>query len=242
MCIKHPWCLPHFIILLLNVQESSRQIRNLVWRKGAQLPFALEFFNCTTVGHGDTAYFSQSNQVYSYSLTEDKWTELTSCQREQFGLAIVNNRLTAIGGCPVCGGPATNTLLSLTPDSSKMKWEELLPSMPKHQRRPLAVTTPSHDLVVAGRYSTVIDILDLSTLQWSSARGVPAPWSSYSSMASCGKYLYLSVRGSIFYCSMDQLMKSCSPSSISLLAFLYGLDWWTLLYQQILWSLWGDMC
>ena len=141
----------------MNLQESSRQIRNLVWRKGAQLPFTLKFFNRTTVGHGDAAYFSQFNRVYSYSLTEDRWTELKSCPRKEFGLAIVNNRLTAIGGCPVGGGPATNTLLSLTHDSSEIKWEELFPSMPSPRRQPLAVTTPSH-LVVTGRYSTVIDI------------------------------------------------------------------------------------
>ena len=152
--------------------------------------------------------------MYSYSLTEDKWTELKSCQREEFGLAIVNNRLTVIGGCPVGVGPATNTLLSLTQDSSEMKWEELLPSMPVCQQSPLAVTTPSH-LVVARRYSNVIDILDLSTLQWSSTQGlhVPVPWSVC--ITFCGKHLYLCNGDSIFSYSMENLVKSCSPSSIT---------------------------
>ena len=152
--------------------------------------------------------------MYSYSLTEDKWTELKSCQREEFGLAIVNNRLTAIGGCPVGGGPATNTLLSLTQDSSEIKWEELFPSMSTPQQQPLAVTTPFH-LVVAGRYSSLMDILDLSTLQWSSALGMPAPWSSYISMTFCGKHLYFSSIDLMFSCSMEKLVKSCSPSSIT---------------------------
>ena len=198
------------------MQETSRQIRYFVWKQGAQPIFALHFaiFDSTTPGH-DTAYFSQSNHVYSYSLTEDKWTELKSCQRVAFSLAIVNNKLTAIGGCPVGGGPATNTLLSLTQDSSEMKWEKLLPSMPRPQRRPLAITTPSH-LVVVGRFvfREAIDILDLGTLQWSSApvTMLPVP---FSSMTFSSKHLYLSSLDLIFSCSMENLVKSCSPSSIT---------------------------
>ena len=139
------------------------------------------------------------------------------CLEKRCSCSTTINRLTVIGGCPVGGGPATNTLLSLTQDSSEMKWEELLPSMPRPQRRPLTITTPSH-LVVARRYSNVIDILDLSTLQWSSTQGlrVPVPWSACSnSFTFCGKHLYLYNGDSIFSYSMENLVKSCSPSSIT---------------------------
>ena len=38
------------------------------------------------VVHGDTAYFSEGNSVYSYDVAEDDWTELLCIEYKFFGL------------------------------------------------------------------------------------------------------------------------------------------------------------
>ena len=142
----------------------------LTWRQGTPAPQAMWFYWGSAVVHGNTAFFSQHYNVYSYIVPEDKWTKLPQCECESFCVAVVNDKLTAIGG--YCAGAATNTLLCLSGSSLEMKWENVLPPMPTNRVRPAAVTTPTH-LVVAGGYNydgplATVEALNLNTLQWSS--------------------------------------------------------------------------
>ena len=200
------------------MQESLRQYPILVWRQGAQPPPNMIDPLGATVGVYNTAYFfgSDYHVMYSYSLSEDKWTELESCQRRGCGLAVVNNKLTAIGGSRVGDASATNSLFSATEDSSEFKWRELLPRMPTRRRRPLAITTTSHLVVAGGNISSRpdMDILDLSTLQWSSVNDLPVSLTFKSHMSFYSGRLYLSTFGSMFSCSFERLVKSCDPSSV----------------------------
>ena len=169
--------------------------------------------------HDNTAYFSSGRDVYSYTISEDKWSKLKPCSYEDFSMAVVNNKLTTIGGWD--DSSATNILLSLAGSSSILtKWKKLLPPMPTKRVNPAAVTTPTH-LVVAGGSPrrigsaglSTVEVLNLHTLQWASASSSPEAL-VYPSMTLCGEHVYLSgYNKTIFSCSVEELIKSCKPAS-----------------------------
>ena len=63
------------------------------------------------LANGNIAYFSALENVYSFELP-DKWTKLQQCPHKSFGLAVINEQLTAIGGMNESWN-ITNILLSL---------------------------------------------------------------------------------------------------------------------------------
>ena len=169
--------------------------------------------------HGNMAYFSRDgHNVYSYTLSQDKWTKQKQCKYRSFSMAVVNNQLTTIGGRQRGDDAATNTLLCLSRSSSEMKWEELLPPMPTARIWSAAVTTPTHLIVAGGRTRlhgdplSVVETLDTNTLQWSSVSSSPEAL-SYPNMTLCNGQLYLSEHSKIFSCSVEELLKSRKPAS-----------------------------
>ena len=186
----------------------------LTWRRGTPAP---EWMSDAAVVHGNTAYFSQYNSVYSYTLSQDKWTQLKQCEYDDFSMAVVNNQLTTIGGDDD-DDTATNTLLSLIRSSSEMKWEELLPPMPTARIWSAAVTTPTHLIVAGGETGlggdalSVVETLDTNTLQWSSVSSSPKALRN-PNMTLCNGQLYLSEHSKIFSCSVRELLKSRKPAS-----------------------------
>ena len=167
----------------------------------------------TAVVHNETVYISRFERVFAFSIIEDKWTELEPSRYPEFCMAVVRDILTAIGGCHK-DGFGTNHLLCL----AGAKWEEVLPPMLTKRVRAAAVTTPNH-LVVAGGRSKFgsgalcgVEILDLDSLQWSSASSSPEAL-QYPHMTLCGEDLYLSEHNTIFSCSVEELLKSCKPAS-----------------------------
>ena len=199
--------------------QSAEQVSTgpvkLTWRRGTPAP-EMGMWGAAVV-HGNTAYFSQDYSVYSYTLSQDKWTRLKQCKYLYFSMAVVNNQLTTIGG-QSGDGTATNTVLSLSRSSSEMKWEEFLPPMPTARRWSAAVTTPTH-LIVAGGMTgsgaaalSVVETLDTNTLQWSSVSSSPEVL-LHPSMTLCNGQLYLSQHSKIFSCSVEELLKSRKPAS-----------------------------
>ena len=198
--------------------QSAEQVSTgpvkLTWRRGTPAP---EREMCgAAVVHGNTAYFSEANSVYSYTLSQDKWTQLKHCKYLYFSMAVVNNQLTTIGGQR--GGTATNTLLCLSRSSSEMKWEELLPPMPTPRICSAAVTTPTHLIVAGGQTGivgdtlSVVETLNTNTLQWSSVSSLPEAL-RYPNMTLCNGQLYLLEDSKIFSCSVEELLQSRKPSS-----------------------------
>ena len=166
--------------------------------------------------HGYTAYFSRYYNVYSYTISQDKWTKLEQCGYEFFSMAVVNNQLTTIGGQRDEGYIITNTLLCFKSSSSGTKWEQVLPPMPTARRNTAAVTTPTHLIVAGGSEdyfeSPIVEALNTHTLQWSSVSSTPKGL-EYPNMTLSNGQLYLSEGSTIFSCSVNELLKSCNPAS-----------------------------
>ena len=160
------------------------------------------------VVHGSTAYFSEGNNVYSYTIPENKWTKLPECKYRCFGLAVVVGTLTTIGGRDRYR-TITNALVSL----SKNSWEEFLPPMRTKRTYPAAVTTPTHLVIAGGRSSleselAKVEVLNTETFQWSRVSSLPAAASS-PQMTVCGGCIYSAkLDGNTFSCSVESLLKS----------------------------------
>ena len=167
------------------------------------------------VVHDNTAYFSQDSNVYSYTLAKDEWIELQPCDYDRFGMAVVNDKVTTIGGHR--DGRATNSLLCL--EGQGTKWQELLPQMPTARLWAATVTTFTHLIVAGGRTGaglgetlSTVELLDTHTLQWSTARNSPEAL-QYPHLSLCDEHLYLSEHYTIFSCSVEELVESCKPAS-----------------------------
>ena len=164
---------------------------------------------------GNIAYFSAIYNVYSFELP-DKWTKLQQCPHKSFGLAVINKQLTAIGGRVDESWNSTNILLSLQHGMLWSEWEQFLPPMPTARVRPASVTTPTHLVVVGGKTSlysygaplSTVEVMDIETLQWSTASGLPQVF-GYPKITLCDEHLYLSDnKNTLFSCSMEELLQS----------------------------------
>lgn len=186
----------------------------LAWRPGPPAPEGMTSYCGSAVVDGSTAYFSSGHSVYSYSVLRDKWAKLPLSRHQYFAIAVVNGKLTTIGG-ESKQWRVTNELLSL----SERSWKELLPRMPSNQIRPAAATTPKYLVVAGGKLAnhgslqTTVMILNLETLQWSRARRLPEAVGS-PQMTLLGTQLYLiQHNNSTLSCSVEDLLKSTDSSN-----------------------------
>ena len=177
----------------------------------------------TAVAHGNIAYFSHDHSVYSYEVIPDKWTILQPCKHLYFGMAVVRDRLTAIGGCqvPVFSNTEIRSLLSFLP--SENSWVEVLPPMTSGRVRPATVATHSHLVVAGGEVFSdgaskvpisKVEVLDTETLQWYTAQSLPPSAAAYyPQMALCAGRLYFVNKSALFSCSLEHLVRSCKHNS-----------------------------
>ena len=199
-------------------EPTSADPVKLTWRQGKSAPKGMHSSSGAAVAHGNKAYFSNGHDVYSYTVPEDKWTRLQPNPYKHFGLTVIKDQLTTIGGyspLPHGHGSPTNSLLDL----SGNEWEEHLPPMPTSRMFPAAATTPTHLVVAGGRSKllggvlSTVEVLKTETSQWSTASHVPREM-GFPEITLCDGCFYLSqTDGTIFSCSVTDLLQSCDPSS-----------------------------
>ena len=176
------------------VPVVQRNITQLRWEKGKRAPDTMG--RGAAVVEGNTVYISPylSNEVYSCHVIseEQQWSTLASHQYRDFSLVLINGLLTSVGGYSV-SGHYTNSLLSLTGEGRKRLWSEVFPAMPTPRSRTTSVTT-EQALIVAGghskQYLDTVEVMDISSQQWSTASRLPQPFDSMSATI-CGDQLYL---------------------------------------------------
>ena len=190
----------------------------------------------SAVVHGSSSVsFSFGSKMFSYTFPtgewHDEWYELAAPSKyTDFTLAVVRDKLTAVGGWQSSLSRdvvATNTLLCLyRSGSGTVEWGEIFPPMPTARAQPAVVTTSTHLIVACGVARTlgpynmtiraplsVIEIMDIVSLQWFSANNSPQPMQPCC-MTVCDGFVYLSEHNTIFSCPLDELLKSCkSPST-----------------------------
>ncbi len=158
------------------------------------------------------------NLVYSYTLSTNKWIMLPECTQSCFAMAIVQEKLVAVGGYvgkKKTDATTTNTLVGLTPVKV---WDDILPPMPTKRASPAVAVTSKQLIVIGGKISppfvldgglNTVEVLDLTFLQWTTACPLPN-MIDYPQMVLCEKSFYVSNINdrTVCMCSEADLIRS----------------------------------
>ena len=194
----HTQCLPS--------TNSGEGVISLNWTQGRKAPCVLR--KCTdAVVDGSVTYFNPggTKKIYAYNSNTDTWSQLPDCYRHYTTLAIVNGRLTTIGGSN------SDELFSL--DLTGRSWTRILPPMYTKRHWAVAVTT-GRALIVAGGDGLMVlrtvEIMNTDTRRWSTAADLPQAM-YLASATVCGDHIYMSTSKSVITCSLPALLQSCRP-------------------------------
>ena len=195
----------------------------LTWETHRNAPWRME--RGAAVAHGSVGYFSSlgSCDVFAYDSEKDDWSKLPECPQRDFGLAVINNLLTAVGGEPSgrFSGDYTNRLVSF----NGSKWVTIFPPMPT-KRCWLAVISAQNYLIAAGggvgiaETLSTVEVMNSAIREWYTAASLPEPVYKMSATV-CGGRLYLlggldknyTPTCAVFTCTLDSLLHSCHPPS-----------------------------
>ena len=162
---------------------------------------------------GQFAYFTPhgSTSVYRYEWRGEKWEELPSYPYRNFGLVIIDGKLTAVGGRD--GFRYTNTLLTLR----QKKWVKEYPPMNTSCSSPAVVGTSDGEyLIVIGGYvggdrTATVELFQVKSRRWYKLTDLPQPLNNPSATI-CGDQLNVIGLGANGYsCSLQALPSSDQP-------------------------------
>ena len=160
--------------------------------------------------HKDTVYVSRHFNIYSYLVTTDEWEQLPASAYQSFSMAVLENRLTTIGGISR-DQKRTNCLYSLVRNRSTKEWEELYPPLPTHRICAATLTTPTHLIVAGGRDRgelCTIEVMSKENYQWLQAVNLPEPMGTLQ-MVLCAGQVYICMQQALYSQSLEKLLQSC---------------------------------
>ena len=202
----------------------------LTWKKCRNAP--CEMSRGAAVAHGSVGYFSSgySCDVFAYESEEDDWSQLPECPQNSFGLAVINNLLTAVGGEPngLLSEDATKRLVSF----NGSKWVTVFPPMLTKRERPAVISVQNYLIAAGGvlfaggikgderRALSTVEVLNIATRKWYTAASLPEPVSDMSATVCRGRLYLLGGKDSrhystcaVYTCTLDSLLHSCHPPS-----------------------------
>ena len=163
---------------------------------------------------GQFAYFTPhySTSVYRYECRGEKWEDLPSCPHWNFGLVIIDGKLTAVGGFD--GSRRTNKLLTLR----RRKWVEEYPPMNTACSSPAVVSTSDGEylIVIGGHvvsWTATVELFQVKSRRWYKLTHLPQPLPCPSATI-CGDQLNVIGRDANangYLCSLQALPSSDQP-------------------------------
>ena len=161
------------------------------------------------VGGGVSPDKDTTQQVYRYSLKEDKWNVLPIPQ-QYYGIPqVIDGKLTLFGGRDMTSGKVTNRVATFHSDDNK--WHSDYPDMLVPRTRP-AVVAHQHDVIVAGGKDTSvvlddIEVLNITECQWKKLSiHLPKPMWGISATASKRFFYIVGYNGVDDHCYKDGYM------------------------------------
>ena len=159
-----------------------------------------------------------SRDVYAYNSEKDDWSKLPDCPQENFGLAVINNFLTAVGG--MSSGLFTKDFTNRLVSFNGSKWVKIFPPMPT-KRGYLAVISAQNYLIAAGglgvEYNVLstVEVMNIATQEWYTAASLPERVYHMSATVCRGRLYLLGdyPTRAVFTCTLDSLLHSCHPPS-----------------------------
>ena len=177
---------------------------------------------------GQFAYLTPdySTSVYRYKWRGEKWEELPSCPYFNFGLVVIDGKLTAVGGLDDDNDTScTNKLLTLRQE----KWVEEYPPMNTGRSSPAVVSTSDGEYFIviggyvggrAGYQTATVELFPVKSRRWYKLTDLPQPL-PLPSATICGDQLNVIGNAANGYsCSLQAL-----PSSDQLITSPLTLSW-----------------
>ena len=192
----------HVISPQLTVQCHSQKNAPCVMRRGSAVTDQMMTY-CIS---------RDSNSLYRYTMTEDKWEELPRCPYRNFGLVVIDSGLTAVGGWD---GSYTNKLFTLR----QSQWVEEYPPINTARSYPAVVSTSDggHMNVIAiggyggGGWIDAVELFHTGRRSWSRLTSLPEPL-ALPSATICGNQLHvIGNNGDGYSCSLQALLSSNQP-------------------------------
>ena len=193
----------------------------LTWETRRNAPWRMR--RGAAAAHGSVGYFSSvySHDVFAYNSEKDDWSELPECPQRDFGLAVINNLLTAVGGEPSGLFSYTNRLVSF----NGSKWVTIFPPMPTKRCWPAVISAQNYLIAAGGvrgvaKTLSTVEVMNTATREWYTAASLPEPV-CWMSATVCGGRLYLlggldkyiNPTQVVFTCTLDSLLHSCHQPS-----------------------------
>lgn len=218
---------------VVTLPSTDDNPASLLWRAcpslecGVVRPHLVTLGNVVYVGGGNTRSLEMSRRVHKYVKGGEKWESLPITPYLTFALAAVNGHITVVGGVNIISSLTCGDLLHFDPDTKK--WKNTYPPMPTKRCAASAANAHKHVIVAGGihengqSYLNTVELLDTSTLQWSTAAPLPKP-TSFMCMTVCettdrvymcgGLTKQGSIR-SIFSCVTTDLVRSSATKETS---------------------------
>jgi len=203
-----------------NSKAVNKRSIQLSWKENAIARAPRDLYRGAAAVDGKVAYFNDigSRMVYAYDPPRKQWSALPECPQHSFGLVVINDFLTTVGGDSSLNSP-TNVLLSLTEEGKERKWSKKFPPMPTKRYCLATMCTRNHLVAAGGKTSYVnsvtVEVMDTKTLQWSVASSLPHPF-VWVSATVCGDHVYMlggshhgGTTKSVLTCSLAKLLFSC---------------------------------
>ena len=165
------------------------------------------------------AYFMpcDSQFVYSYEWSTEKWDKLPPCPYLDSALVIIDGALTAVGGRDD-GYHYTNKLFTLR----QRRWVGELPPMKTARSRTAVVSTSDGEyvLVIGGHvgvgWTTTVELFQVRSRRWAELTHLPRPLTRPSATI-CGNLIHVigdnNYSGKGFSCSLQDLPSSDQPTT-----------------------------
>ena len=213
-------------LLKEQLKEKEQQIRekdNII--KAQERPVTLpKGIRGSAAVEGNIAYFriGGDSYVYAYDSSNDKWLCIyPECPCIRFGIAVINDLLTTIGGQQ--DGKVIGSLLSLTGEGTNKQWSEKFNPMPTERLFPGIVRHRTMLIIAGGTSSgldgdslTTVEIMNTETRHWTTVRSLPHPFID-AWLTICGNHVYMlggNIRKTpskfVFSCSLSDLQDNKS--------------------------------
>jgi len=208
-------------LLKEQLKEKEQQIRekdNII--KAQERPVILpNGIRGSAAVEGNIAYFriGGDSYVYAYDSSNDKWLCIyPECPCIRFGIAVINDLLTTIGGQQ--DGKVIGSLLSLTGEGTNKQWSEKFYAMPTKRLFPGIVRHRTMLIIAGGTTSgldgdslTTVEVMNTETRHWTKVRSLPHPFID-AWLTVCGNHVYMlggNIRKTpskfVFSCSLSDL-------------------------------------
>ena len=188
------------------------------------------------------AYFTpdDSELVYRYRLSREKWKKLPPSPYRNSGLIIIDGELTAVGGLDRFYRP-TNKLFTLR----QGRWVEHYPPMNTAHSRTAVVSTSDGNYILViggyvGRWTATVELFHVRSSTWYKLTSLPLALTRPSATI-CNNQLYVIGSDDTGYsCSLQTLLSSDQPITSQSISNI--LTWTSLPQLPLEWSTAATLC